>query len=133
MKYLFLSFIYFISFSATAIELYQPPAIFTDSPDQTFNHQKSWFYFSKRQNSYVYQAYLPDFSKDDVKFSFKKRLVDGFQLDITVKKWITKHGKYLPTQELLNFSETVNIPDSDHNHATSGFFDNILTIKIPTY
>jgi len=132
MRYLFLIFLSTLGFPTIAVDYFQPPGIFTHSPAQTFTHQKSWFYFSGNQNSYIYQAYLPDFSKEDVEFKISKRLVQGFQLDISAQKWKTKNSGFLPIQELLNFSQTINIPKSKHEDATSSFVDNILTIKIPT-
>jgi HSP20 family molecular chaperone IbpA len=120
-----------VTSTAQAIDFFQPPTIFTKSPEKTFKHQKSWFYYSKNSNSYIFQAYLPDFDKDDVVFKLSKRLVDGLQIYVSASKWKTVNSKYLPTKTLLTFSQTINLPSASYDDIKSRFEDNVLTLTLP--
>lgn len=119
-----------ISAPTIALDYFQPPAVYTASPTQTFKHQKSWFYYSKNTNSYIVQAFLPDFNKDDITIKISKRLVDGYQLSISASKWYEVKHKYHPSKKLLTFSQTVNLPPSNINSLEQSYSDNILTITI---
>lgn len=127
----FIILILFLATNAHAFDIYQPPSIFTNSPLKTFQLQKSWFYHSKLTNSYIYQAYLPAFTKDQIKIKVSTRLAGGYQIYVSASKWTTKQNKYLPSKELFTFSDTINLPPSSPHLLEQSFHDNILTVIIP--
>lgn len=119
--------------SVFALDYFQPPGVFTNSPIESFKHQKSWFYHSKSGNVFIYQAYLPDFEENNVQYTVSKRLSSGYQIYITASKWITSEKiNTSPTKTLITFSDTVNLPPSKTKLINSYFRDNILTIRIPS-
>lgn len=122
----------FLANPSYSIDYFNPPTVFTNNPKETFNHQKSWFYYSKDKNSYVYQAYLPGFTEDQISVKIVKRLAGGYQLDVNASRWDEVYHRYTPSKVLKTFSESVNLPiDTDQKNIKSGFNDQIMSIKFP--
>lgn len=118
-----------------ALEIYTPPSIFLDTPHDAFTEPKHWMYYSEDRKSYIIQAYLPGYSRDEIEFEIKETMRGGYSLSIDAARW--KGGIVLKTgligKRLITFGKSVNLPDGvEIDKETSSYRDSMLTIMIPS-
>lgn len=137
MKKIFLTTFVFLqlAINVNAMEVYSPGFNIYGSPLESFTSQKRWIFFNKKNQSFVIQAYLPDFKKENVDFKVEERLTGGLRVRIIASQWrdvpATADG-LLPKRVLMTFDESISLPvEIDSEFITSRFDGEILTVIIP--